>query len=140
MHIYYIIDIPEHLHSDTQVQCKTKGHAGSGKYPVKVNVVGKGDSVVASEGSDLYYYVDRWSSIYTWGGKGLPQEGEFIVIKPGDTVVYDLESSPILEFILVQGELIFEPDAATGKFIFLFISHIIQFKKFLKDVFLGQTT
>ena len=87
-------------------------------------MVGKGDSVAASEGSDLFYYVDRWSSIYTWGGKGLPQEGEFIVIKPGDTVVYDLESSPILEFILVQGELIFEPDAATGKIHFFFSNHI----------------
>ena len=96
-------------------------------------MVGKGDSVTASEGLDLFYYVDRWSSIYTWGGKGLPQEGEFIVIKPGDTVVYDLESSPILEFILVQGELIFEPDAATGKIHIYFPSYL---KKVLKDVFL----
>ena len=99
-------------------------------------MVGKGDSVAASDGSDLFYYVDRWSSIYTWGGKGLPQEGEFIVIKPGDTVVYDLESSPILEFILVQGELIFEPDAATGKIHIYFPSYLMV----LKDVFLVQTS
>ena len=43
--------------------------------------------------------------------RGLPKEGEFIVIKKGDTIVLDV-STPTLEFILVQGELIFEPDAA----------------------------
>ena len=74
---------------------------------------GKGDSVAGSDPthSDLFYYVDRWSSIWTWGGLGLPQAGEFIVIKKGDTIVLDV-STPTLEFLLVQGELIFEPDAA----------------------------
>ena len=97
--------------SETVVSCETTGHSGSGKFSVKVNVKGKGDSVASAENTDLFYYVDRWSSIWTWGGLGLPQAGEFIVIKKGDTIVLDV-STPTLEFILVQGELIFEPDAA----------------------------
>ena len=97
------------LITDTTIVCETEPHKGSGKYPMKVFIPGKGLTKAESEGSDLFYYVDRWSSPYTWGGEDPPREDEFIVVSEGDTIILD-QSTPKLAFLLLYGNLIFDPE------------------------------
>ena len=73
--------------------------------------------LVRSEGTMMYSlsevefcYVDLWSSPFTWGGGPLPQEGDFVVIQRGQTLVLDVKT-PILSFVLIQGKLVFDQEA-----------------------------
>ncbi len=49
-----------------------------------------------------YYYVDVWSSTYTWGGLDPPIECDFVVVPEGQTLLLDT-STPILKMLLIQG-------------------------------------
>lgn len=92
--------------SETEITCDTNSHQGSGTFPVEVEVPGKGNAAIGNNGT--FRYVDRWSSIWTWGGLGTPQEGEFIVIEEGQEIVLDV-TTPKLAFLLLNGgHLIFE--------------------------------
>ena len=84
--------------SSTEIVCVTEAHDGSGKFPVQVKVPGNG---IAST-NDLYFYVDRWSSIYTWGGGPVPKEGDLVVIEEGQDVLID-KSTEILTMLLIKG-------------------------------------
>ena len=88
--------------NETEIICETNSHEGSGTYPVEVDVPGKGFAALPSGGGGTFRYVDRWSSIWTWGGVGIPQEGEFIVIERGQEIVLDV-STPKLAFLLLNG-------------------------------------
>ena len=57
------------------------------------------------QGSITYTYIDQWSSVYTWGGTAIPAEGDFIVIKAGQTILFDVASTPKLAMVLIQGAL-----------------------------------
>ena len=95
--------------SDTQIVCLTNSHTGSGTFLVEVTVPGKGGAL--NDGNSTFRYVDRWSSIWTWGGLGVPLEGEFIVIETGQEIVLDV-TTPKLAFLLLNGgTLKFERDA-----------------------------
>ena len=87
------------LSSETEIICETESHAGSGTFSVDVEVPGKGNAALPGDGDGLFKYVDRWSSIWTWGGLGIPQEGEFIVIEAGQEIVLDV-TTPTLAFFL----------------------------------------
>jgi len=54
-----------------------------------------------------------WSDPATWSGGQLPQAGESIQIRPGHTVVYDLDSEAILRAVHVGGILEFARDRST---------------------------
>ena len=49
-----------------------------------------------------FYYIDVWSSKYTWGGIQIPEEGDFIVVPKGMTLLLDV-STPIIKMLLIQG-------------------------------------
>ena len=94
--------------SETEIICDTESHAGSGTFSVDVEVPGKGNAALPGDGNGLFKYVDRWSSIWTWGGLGIPQEGEFIVIEAGQEIVLDVTTPTLSFFLLNGGHLIFE--------------------------------
>ena len=94
------------LPSDTSIECRTTDHKTTLKAEIKVFIQGKGYAF-HSQGPVLYEYVDRWSSVYTWGGGPVPQEGESVYIKAGQTVILDI-STPILNLILIEGALLFD--------------------------------
>ncbi|KAI2652983.1 Fibrocystin-L [Labeo rohita] len=55
-----------------------------------------------------FFYIDVWSSPYTWGGLSPPEEGMFAVITAGQTILLDT-STPVLKMLLIQGgRLIFD--------------------------------
>ena len=94
--------------SETQIECDTNSHTGSGTFSIDVNIPGKGGAM--NDGTVTFRYIDRWSSIWTWGGIGLPEEGEFIVIQEGQEIVLDV-TTPKLAFLLLNGgKLIFDRD------------------------------
>ena len=54
-----------------------------------------------------FFYVDLWSSPFTWGGDPIPTDGDFVVIPSGQTLLLDT-STGVLSFLLIQGQLIFD--------------------------------
>ena len=75
--------------TNSEIVCDTEAHSGSGTFPVTVEFA-SGNSIVDSADSNNFRYVDRWSSIWTWGGGEIPQEDEFIVLVKGQTIVLDV--------------------------------------------------
>lgn len=60
-----------------------------------------------------FWYVDAWSSNFTWGGAAPPGEGEFVVVPQGQLLLLD-ESTPVLKMILIDGgELLFDEQDIT---------------------------
>ncbi|KAK3532561.1 hypothetical protein QTP86_024146, partial [Hemibagrus guttatus] len=91
--------------SDTQVICVTNSHPKSQLTKVLVNVGNRG---VAQMDRADFFYIDVWSSQYTWGGQSPPEAGSFAVITKGQTILLDV-STPVLKMLLIQGgKLIFD--------------------------------
>jgi hypothetical protein len=65
---------------------------------------------VATQGL-VYRYVSLWSDTETWGGDAPPLEGESISIPAGQHLLVDIDESPIINLIVVEGSLIFEPSS-----------------------------
>lgn len=51
-----------------------------------------------------FFYIDVWSSRFTWGGLSPPEKGTFAVITKGQTILLDT-STPVLKMLLIQGDL-----------------------------------
>lgn len=92
--------------TESSIECTTERSGRTVRAKVMVLVSGKGFAI-----SDVYFwYVDVWSSPFTWGGGPLPQEGDFVVVPRGQTLLLDTKT-PILGYLLVQGgELIFDQE------------------------------
>jgi len=59
----------------------------------------------------LFRYVSLWSSDTTWGGEFAPMYDESIWIPKGLNLLVDIDSTPILNAIIVEGSLIFTPES-----------------------------
>uniref|UniRef100_A0A8C5WI58 Fibrocystin-L n=1 Tax=Leptobrachium leishanense TaxID=445787 RepID=A0A8C5WI58_9ANUR len=59
-------------------------------------------TITGSNFSDNFFYIDVWSSKYTWGGESPPDEGSLAVITQGQTILLD-QSTPVLKMLLIQG-------------------------------------
>ena len=55
-----------------------------------------------------YYYIDRWNSVYTWGGEDPPRYNEFVVISEGQTVLLDGDTNNLLFLLVDGGTLLFD--------------------------------
>ena len=64
--------------TSTEIKCKTGQHGRTIKTKVRVDV---GSNGAAVQKNAEFYYVDVWSSTYTWGGLSPPKEGELTEIK-----------------------------------------------------------
>ena len=91
------------------VVCTTGAHAGiqsgmpwSGRVVLHVDALGTANASSAT----TFQYINLWSDAQTWGGFGLPVEGDTVFIPPGQSVVMDV-SPPRLYFLVVQGNLTF---------------------------------
>ena len=50
------------------IVCETTAHReATGKHPVVVFVTGNGNAIYTDEDNSKFWYIDRWSSIFTWG-------------------------------------------------------------------------
>ncbi|KAI8520672.1 Fibrocystin-L [Branchiostoma belcheri] len=91
--------------SATEIVCVTEAHNGTAKSKVRVEV---GDQGVALQTNADFWYIDVWSSPYTWGGGPLPEAGDLVAVPKGMTLLLDV-TTPLLKVLLIEGgELIFD--------------------------------
>ena len=64
--------------TSTEIKCKTGQHGRTIKTKVRVDV---GSNGAAVQKNAEFYYVDVWSSTYSWGGLSPPKEGKGTEIK-----------------------------------------------------------
>jgi hypothetical protein len=53
----------------------------------------------------------RWSNLKTWGTKYLPKEGQVVKINKQKTILFDVDNTPVLKRLVIDGTLIFLPEA-----------------------------
>jgi hypothetical protein len=54
-----------------------------------------------------------WSHAKTWEGERLPQAGDFVQVRSGHTVTYDVDSGEALRMVHVAGTLTFSREKST---------------------------
>ena len=92
---------------DEHIVCETGASGRTVRAQVLVYIEGKG---YAMSRDVIFWYVDLWSSTFTWGGGPLPRAGDFVIIPQGQTLVLDVKT-PVLAYLLIQGgELIFDDE------------------------------
>ncbi|KAM8966821.1 LOW QUALITY PROTEIN: fibrocystin-L [Pelodytes ibericus] len=91
--------------NSTHITCITGAQSPSQRTKVNVNIDGQG--FAKTDNAD-FFYIDVWSSQYTWGGLSPPDQGSLAVITKGQTILLD-QSTPVLKMLLIQGgSLIFD--------------------------------
>lgn len=93
--------------TETSVTCTTNDRPGLVESSLEIYIDGKGD--VATQGK-LFRYVMLWSQDVTWGGEFAPMYMESVYIPAGLNLLVDVDSTPELNAIIVEGSLIFAPD------------------------------
>jgi hypothetical protein len=93
----------------TQFTCLTNKRPGLYPNPtLDIKIAGKGS--VATQGL-IFRYVNRWSEPLTWGGEFAPIDGDMVYVPKGLSLLVDIDSSPILSAVVVEGALIFPPSS-----------------------------
>ncbi|KAG9339164.1 hypothetical protein JZ751_024022 [Albula glossodonta] len=85
--------------NNTHIICITSAQPRSQLTTVQVNIEHKG---LANMDNADFFYIDVWSSKYTWSGLSPPEAGTFAVITKGQTILLDT-STPVLKMLLIQG-------------------------------------
>jgi len=95
--------------SNTFVKCNTQRRDALVESSLSIFIEGKG---LVSTDELTFTYVFKWSEgADTWGGELAPMDGETIVIPEGFNLLVDIDQSPLLMAVIVQGALIFSPEA-----------------------------
>jgi hypothetical protein len=92
----------------TSVTCTSGSRPGLVSSSLVIEIAGKGR--VSTQGLQ-YIYANAWSSTTTWGGEFPPLEGESIYVPKGLNLLMDVDSTPLLMAIIVEGSLLIQPDA-----------------------------
>uniref|UniRef100_A0A8C2XFR8 PKHD1 like 1, tandem duplicate 2 n=1 Tax=Cyclopterus lumpus TaxID=8103 RepID=A0A8C2XFR8_CYCLU len=85
--------------NSTHVICVTNSQRQSQETKVRLSI---GDRGIANMDEADFFYVDVWSSRFTWGGLSPPEKGSFAIITKGQTILLDT-STPVLKMLLIQG-------------------------------------
>jgi len=92
----------------TYFKCRTSPRTGLYPKPsLEVKIAGRG--AVATQGL-IFRYVNYWSEPKTWGGNFPPVDGDLISIPKGLHLLVDVDSTPVLSAVVVEGSLIFPSD------------------------------
>ena len=92
--------------NETIIDCITEASSRTIRAKIKVFISMKGFALSDTE----FWYVDLWSSQFSWQNNPPPIEGDFVVIPKGQTLLLDT-ITPVLSYLLIKGELIFDRDA-----------------------------
>lgn len=107
--------------STTSVSCTAGSRPGIVAPSIIFRVDGKGQA--AMQGNNVLY-VNKWSDTQTWGGELPPMTGESVQIPKGLNLLVDIDTTDVLNLILVEGTLIF-PSGASSDHQRTFHAHII---------------
>jgi hypothetical protein len=64
---------------------------------------------VATQGL-IFRYCNYWSHTVTWGGEFAPITDDMVYVPAGLHLLVDVDSTPVLTAVVVEGSLIFPPD------------------------------
>ena len=95
--------------SITGITCTTSDKPYVPDEP-KLEIFIEGKGLVATKGQ-TFLYIYKWSDSETWGGDLSPREGEAVSIPKGQHLLVDVDSTPKLSFVNVEGSLIFPPNS-----------------------------
>lgn len=101
------VDCPVSSASFTEVVCVTGERLGLVDSSLEIYIDGYG---YVSNNEVIFKYVSLWSDETTWGGDFAPIEGDSVHIPAGLNLLVDIDSTPELNAILVEGSLTFVPD------------------------------
>ena len=93
--------------SDSEIVCETSAFPkGTEQVPAApvVTILGGPGVALVDDGVE-FWYIDRWSSPYTWGCDNdscKPKEGEIIVVQKGQVLLLD-ETTPHLVALIIDG-------------------------------------
>uniref|UniRef100_A0A3Q3X6F5 Uncharacterized protein n=1 Tax=Mola mola TaxID=94237 RepID=A0A3Q3X6F5_MOLML len=90
--------------NNTHIICVTDAQRQSQQTKVRVSI---GDRGIAKMDNADFFYIDVWSSRFTWGGQSPPEKGSFAVITKNQTILLDT-NTPVLKMLLIQGTLVFD--------------------------------
>ena len=93
--------------SDTEITCTSQHKpfgTGLDESVLQIYIGNKG--FVATKGKFLFY-VSKWSDDQTWGGFA-PGEDDAVHVPKGLNLLFDIDASPLLQLVNVEGSLIFE--------------------------------
>jgi hypothetical protein len=90
------------------VTCTTGSRPGLVETSLRIYIAGQG---LVSNREIVFRYVSVWSSDTTWGGEFAPMDMESVWIPKGLNLFVDVESTPLLNLVLVEGSLIFAPES-----------------------------
>jgi hypothetical protein len=93
--------------NSTSVTCTTGSRPGLRESSLVMTIAGRGQ--VSLQGN-MFTYVNAWSSDVTWGGEFAPLEGESVYVPKGLNLLVDVDSTPVLNAVIVEGSLIFAPE------------------------------
>lgn len=98
--------------TSTQIQCTTGARPTINSNPSTIlTFSGATQNGHASMQTFSYKYANYWSDLDTWSGEYIPQDGNSVIIPKGQTLIVDVDSTPVLKAVVVQGSLIFAPNA-----------------------------
>ncbi|KAI8520669.1 hypothetical protein Bbelb_004230 [Branchiostoma belcheri] len=89
--------------SASELTCVTGAHQGS----VQGKVTAVSPYGIAQQDNADFYYADRWSSRFTWGGEDLPGDGDFVIVEQPQTLLLDTETAVLSMLLIDGGSLIF---------------------------------
>jgi len=92
----------------TSVTCTTDHRPGLISPSLEIYIDGYG--LVSNDGN-LFRYVSMWSDDTTWGGEFAPMHMESIYVPEGLNLYIDVDKTPELNLVMVEGSLIFAPEA-----------------------------
>lgn len=92
----------------SSVTCTTGKRPGLIESSLEIFIKDKG--LVATQGK-VFLYVNLWSADTTWGGEFAPMHMESVYIPKGLNLLVDVDSTPELNAIVVEGALIFVPSS-----------------------------
>ncbi|KAK7898488.1 hypothetical protein WMY93_019341 [Mugilogobius chulae] len=85
--------------NSTHILCVTNAQRQSQRTKVHVKIRDQG--LAPLDNAD-FFYIDVWSSRFTWGGLPPPEKGTFAVITKNQMILLDT-STPVLKMLLIQG-------------------------------------
>ncbi|KAI3358131.1 hypothetical protein L3Q82_003134 [Scortum barcoo] len=85
--------------NNTHIICVTNAQRQSQETKVRVSIRDQG---IAKMDNADFFYIDVWSSRFTWGGLSPPEKGSFAVVTKGQTILLDT-NTPVLKMLLIQG-------------------------------------
>lgn len=100
------INCPVSAANSTSVTCTTGKRPGL--IPSSLQIYIEGQGLVSTQGR-VFQYVSVWSSDTTWGGEFAPMHMETIYVPKGLNLLVDVDKTPELNLVLVEGSIIFAP-------------------------------